>query len=39
MVVDPDGVPVLAMYNIERQPDGGWRIDGVALVEVPNSGA
>lgn len=39
MVVGPDGVPVLAMYSMERQPDGGWRIDGVVLLEVPNSGA
>ncbi len=38
-VIGPDGVPVLAMYNMERQPDGGWRIDGVVLLEVPNSGA
>ncbi len=39
MVVGADGVPVLAMYSIERQPAGGWWIDGVVLLEVPNSGA
>ncbi len=26
-----DGRPVLAMYHMERQPDGTWRIAGVVL--------
>ena len=24
----PDGVPVIAQYVMEKQPDGSWRIDG-----------
>lgn len=28
LVVGPDGVPVVAQYVMERQPDGTWRIDG-----------
>jgi Domain of unknown function (DUF4864) len=31
LVVGPDGVPVVAQYVMERQPDGSWRIDGCAL--------
>ena len=30
-VTGPDGRPVLAMYHMEQQPDGGWRIAGVVL--------
>lgn len=28
LVVGPDGVPVIAQYVMEKQPDGSWRIDG-----------
>jgi hypothetical protein len=28
LVVGPDGVPVVAQYVMEKQPDGTWRIDG-----------
>ena len=28
LVVGPDGVPVVAQYIMEKQPDGIWRIDG-----------
>lgn len=31
LFVGPDGVPVLAYYYMERQPDGSWRISGVTL--------
>lgn len=31
LVVGPDGVPVVAQYVMERQPDGSWRIDGCVL--------
>ena len=27
LVVGPDGVPVVAQYIMEKQPDGTWRID------------
>ncbi len=30
--IGPDGVAVIAMYTMERQPDGTWRIDGVVLL-------
>ena len=30
-VTSPDGRPVLAMYHMEQQPDGSWRIAGVVL--------
>jgi hypothetical protein len=30
-VTGPDGRPVLAMYHMERQSDGSWRIAGVVL--------
>src|SRR5262245_63364968 len=26
-VVGPDGLPVLAVYEMERQPDGSWQIN------------
>ena len=31
-LVGPDGVPVIALYPMERQPDGNWKIDGCTLV-------
>ncbi len=31
-VVGPDGVAVIAMYTMQRQPDGTWRISGVVLL-------
>lgn len=33
--VGPDGRAVLALYFMERQDDGRWRIDGVQLMELP----
>lgn len=35
--VGPDGRAALALYLMERQPDGSWRIDGVRLVELPET--
>ena len=35
----PDGRAVTAVYIMERQPDGSWKIDGVYLVESPDLGA
>ena len=34
LVAGPDGEMVLAIYFMERQPDGSWRIDGCALRRV-----
>jgi Domain of unknown function (DUF4864) len=36
LVVGPDGIPVTALYLMERQGDGSWRIAGVVLVPEPN---
>jgi hypothetical protein len=33
LLVGPDGVPVVALYFMQRQPDGTWRIDGVSLLD------
>jgi hypothetical protein len=33
-VVGPDGAPVLAVYEMERQGDGSWRIAGCALYPI-----
>lgn len=32
-VVGPDGVPRLALYVMQRQPDGSWRISGCVLLD------
>ena len=29
-----DGIPVTALYLMERQPDGSWRINGCFLIPV-----
>jgi hypothetical protein len=34
LFVGPDGVPVIARYPMQRQPDGSWRIDGCVLERV-----
>jgi hypothetical protein len=34
----PDGIPVLALYEMQRQPDGSWRINGVAIARAPDQG-
>ena len=33
ILVGPDGKPVMALYIMEQQEDGSWRINGVHLVE------
>jgi hypothetical protein len=32
-LVGPDGKPVIALYFMERQPDGSWLINGCMLTE------
>ena len=32
-VVGPDGRGALALYSMEREPDGSWRISGCVLTE------
>lgn len=35
-VIGPDGVAHRALYFMERQPDGSWKIDGVVLETLPD---
>ncbi len=32
-IVGPDGVPALAIYDMEHEADGSWRISGCRLVK------
>jgi hypothetical protein len=32
LLIGPDGVPVLARYLLQKQPDGAWKIDGCYLM-------
>ena len=34
-VVGPDGKSYIAVYSMEKQPDGTWRISGCTLLEIP----
>jgi ketosteroid isomerase-like protein len=36
-LVGPDGGPRLALYFMERQPDGNWRISGCVLTTEPGA--
>jgi hypothetical protein len=36
---DENGVDWVALYSMERQPDGAWRISGCQLVKAPGSNA
>ena len=38
-VVGPDNVAVMALYVMERQPDGAWLIDGCYLVPARDKAA
>ena len=33
LVVGPDGGTAMALYRMQKQPDGSWRIDGCALLK------
>jgi hypothetical protein len=35
LVIGPDGKAMIALYTMERQPDGVWRIGGCSLVATP----
>ena len=35
LITGPNGDTVMALYFMEQQPDGTWRIDGVQLVKPP----
>lgn len=32
VIIGPDGTPWLALYSMQRQPGGDWKISGVILV-------
>ena len=34
-IVGPDGKTYQALYTMEKQPDGAWRIAGCAILEIP----
>ncbi|MEP7173180.1 MAG: DUF4864 domain-containing protein [Aestuariivirga sp.] len=34
-VVGPDGKTYEALYSMEKQPDGTWRISGCTLLQIP----
>jgi ketosteroid isomerase-like protein len=34
LLLDPEGVPIRALYLMEKQSDGTWRINGCYLVPV-----
>lgn len=34
-VIGPDGTLWVALYGMQKQPDGSWRIGGVALIKPP----
>jgi len=38
-VIGPDGARALALYAMERQSDGSWRIAGCQLVDPPDEDA
>jgi len=38
-VIGPDGTPHTALYSMERQPDGVWRISGCAILDAAAVGA
>lgn len=38
-VIGPDGVPHTALYSMERQPDGLWKISGCTIVDAAAVGA
>jgi hypothetical protein len=37
-ITGPDGVSVLALYEMQRQPDGSWRINGCSIARAPDQG-
>ncbi len=39
LIVDRTGAPFLALYPMQRQPDGAWRIAGCVLVPWQGEGA
>ena len=38
-VIGPDGLPATAVYFMQQQADGAWRIDGCMLLDAPEAAA
>jgi hypothetical protein len=38
LLVGPDGAAVMALYFMQQQRDGSWRINGCVLVKPPGEG-
>jgi hypothetical protein len=38
LLLDPEGIPVRALYLMQKQPDGTWRINGCYLVTIDEKG-
>lgn len=36
-LVGPDGEPVMALYEMQRQPDASWKINGCILTKLPGA--
>jgi len=34
-IVGPDGLPVVAVYEMQQQPDGSWQINGCHILRPP----
>jgi hypothetical protein len=39
IILGPDGKTYDAVYSLQRQPDGSWKINGCALAELPGLAA
>jgi hypothetical protein len=39
LLIGPDGVPVVALYMMEREPDGSWKINGCILTAAKDESA
>lgn len=39
LFIGPDGRPAIALYKMQKQEDGGWRINGVQLLALPGESA
>lgn len=35
-LIGPDGNPAMAIYEMQQQPDGSWRINGCRLTKAPD---
>jgi len=38
LLLDPDGIPIRALYLMQKQSDGTWKINGCYLVTIDEKG-